>query len=91
MYRWYHPARHPTFVLLPLMAIVSAAFALNSFDLARLAIANITYIRNHGVMAVFDGGLLQMGLLIIQGMFSLLCYLYFKAIEHVLMARWFPK
>lgn len=89
--RWLHPSAYHTVVLILGMGLSSAAFAFNTFDLARLAMANLDYLTKYGLMALLDGGLVQSLIIALQGLFSLLLYLAFKAGEHELMRRWFRK
>ena len=89
MPRLFRISHYPSFLLILIMGLLSAIFAINSVDLVRLASANLTYIQRYGLMAILDGGLLQLAMLTLQGMLSLLCYLGFKVIEHILLRRWF--
>lgn len=88
MTRWLSPARYPGLALFLIMGGCAALFAWNSIDLAHLAMANLGFIRAYGVMALVDGGLLQLLEIIVRGIVSLAAYLGFKACEVELVHRW---
>jgi hypothetical protein len=90
MRRWFSPASYHTAVLICFMGILSALFALNTVDLAKLTLETLKMIRQEGVMGMMFNGLWHLAGLTLQATASLLFYLGFKAIEHVLMSRWFP-
>ena len=88
MRHWADLGRFHGVVLIVAMGAASVGIAWNSYDLIRLAMANIQFLETHGVMAVMEGGLLQFLLICGKGLIALLCYLLFKGIEVELMQRW---
>jgi hypothetical protein len=88
MKEWLRPARYHAVVLLFMMSLCSIGFAWLTYGLITVALANIGFLTEHGLMAVVEGGLLQFAQLSLQGFMALLCYLGFKGIEHELVYRW---
>ncbi len=88
MNRWIKPASYSAPSLFVIMGLFAAVFAWNTFDLARLAMANLQFIGSYGAMALRDGALLQLAEVTLRGVISLGAYLGFKAIEVELVSRW---
>jgi hypothetical protein len=88
MKAWLSPARYHALVLFVMMGLFAAILAWNTFDLAHVAIANARLIGNFGLMALMDGGLLQLFEIAVRGAVSLAAYLGFKACEVELVHRW---
>ena len=86
--RWLSIAAWPSLGLLMLMSLSGMAFVWNSFDLVHLGMENYRFLREQGVLAVMEGGLLQATVLVLQGLLSLACYLVFKTCEAELVNRW---
>ncbi len=78
---------HAAFVFL-LAGAFAALFAWNSYNLFQMAMANIGFLRTYGWMAVMDGGVWQLLMLIVSGYLSLAFYIGFKACEVELVHRW---
>lgn len=78
--------RHPllTFFIMMWAALV---FGLTSYNIFSLLKANITLVVNYGVMALFDGALKELFVLLIYGIFSLAAYVLVKACEKVLVDK----
>ncbi len=74
-----------------LMGLFSALGALASYNIFVQLAANFRFLGEHGVMAIMEGALVQLGGLLVSGYFALAMYLGFKACEHVLMDRIFGK
>lgn len=68
-----------TFVVLGLSFLVGAPGTLN---LANLLTANLRLLRDHGLLALMDGALLQRVELTLQGVMSCMAYVVFKTCEH---------
>ena len=73
-----------TFVVLGLSFI---GFGLGSLNLFYLLQANVRFLSENGLMAVFDGGLRQLLELLSTAYLSLFSYIVFKACESRL-SRW---
>jgi hypothetical protein len=70
-----------------LLGVFIGAFALCSFNLAYLFMENFRLIRDYGMMAVYDGGILQFVELVFWGYLSLGFYLLFKGCVDGLLRR----
>lgn len=70
-----------------LMGLFSALGALASVNIFVLLDANVRFLSQHGVMAVMEGALTQLGQLLLSGLFALAMYLGFKACERVLVEK----
>jgi hypothetical protein len=81
-------SRYPALLVFAAMGACAALLAWSSFNLFHLAMANITFLQTYGVMAIKDGGLVQLLGLVLQGTVALLCYIGFKACETELVSRW---
>ncbi len=88
MSRWFHPKIYPSLVLFLALCAVSVVFAWLTYNLVMLAMANVDFLRRHGVMAVAEGGLVQLLLISGKGMLAMLAYLAFRGIESELVRRW---
>ena len=88
MYRWLRPSAHHSLVLFVILGLLSVVLAWNTFDLIRVAMANLDYLGNFGLYALREGGAVQLTILLARGALSLVCYLGFKGIEDELTDRW---
>lgn len=88
MRRWLQPRSYPTVVLLLTLALSSVLLAWLTFDLITLAMANVDFLRRHGIMAAAEGGALQLLLISGKGFGALLAYLGVRAIETEVLHRW---
>jgi hypothetical protein len=61
-----------------LMGVFAGLSAITSYNLVILFIANLTFISQYGVMALREGGLLQLVELIVYGYLSIGFYILFK-------------
>ena len=86
--KWLYPATYHAAALFGFLCVFSVILAWASFGLLRLAIANFTLLQDHGIQAIYDGGLVQLVQIGLQGFFALISYLGFKGIETELVARW---
>ena len=85
---WLRPKAYPSLVLLLIMGVCSVGLAWLSFGLVKLAMANFDFLSEYGVLAVMEGGLVQLAVIGVKSLFALLFYLGFKGIEHELLIRW---
>jgi hypothetical protein len=85
---WLRPKAYHWLVLLVMMGICSVGLAWLSFGLFKIAMANFNLISEHGLVALMDGGLVQLAMIGVESIFALLFYLGFKGIEHELLIRW---
>jgi len=75
-------------VLFLAMGAFAACFAWTSYNLFMLAMQNVRFLREFGLVAVMEGGLRQLIEIIAYGYLSLAFYLGFKACETELVSRW---
>jgi hypothetical protein len=61
-----------------LMGVFGGLSAITSYDLILLFAANFSFVSQYGVMALKDGGLLQLAQLIVYGYVSIAFYILFK-------------
>jgi hypothetical protein len=61
-----------------LMGVFGGLSAITSYDLILLFVANFSFVSQYGVMALKDGGLLQLAQLIVYGYVSIAFYILFK-------------
>ncbi|WP_374545544.1 hypothetical protein [Rhodoblastus sp.] len=73
-----------TFLLMGVFSLLGAAASVNIFVMLA---ANVRFLSEHGVMAVMEGALTQLGQLLLSGVFALAMYLGFKACERVLVEK----
>lgn len=69
------------------MGLSFFAFGVGSLNLFYLLRANGSFLLEHGLMALLDGGARQLTELLLTGYLSMLAYVVFKACEHRL-AHW---
>lgn len=70
-----------------LMAFLALVFGLTTLNLFVLVQASFSLILRHGVMALMDGGLVQIVELSAYGFVAIVSYVLIKACEHVLVER----
>jgi len=70
-----------------LMGVFAGLSAITSYNLALLFIANFNFISQYGVMALKEGGLLQLAELIAYGYLSLAFYILFKGCLYAILGR----
>ena len=61
-----------------LMGLFGGLSAITSYNLVLLFSANFSFVAQYGIMALREGGLLQMGKLIVYGYLSIAFYILFK-------------
>jgi hypothetical protein len=88
MSRWLLLSTYHWTVLLGLLGASAALVAWISFGLINLAMANIDFLTRHGLLALREGGLLQLLEISAKACVALAAYLTFKAIETELIHRW---
>ncbi len=74
-------------ITLLLMCISVFIFATASVNIFVLLKANLSLIVKHGVQALHDGALLQLGELLLSSVVSAVFYVIFKACERVLVEK----
>lgn len=70
-----------------LMGVFGGLFAVTSYNLLMLFSANLRFISTNGVMALMEGGLLQLIELIFYGYLSLAFYILFKGCLYGLLGK----
>jgi hypothetical protein len=88
MRRWLLLSEYHWAVLLALFAACATLVAWISVGLVTLAMANFDFLTQHGLLAIREGGLLQLLGIGARALAVLVAYLIFKAIETELIHRW---
>lgn len=88
MRNWFILGRYHWFVLFVLLSVCAVIVAWMSFGLINTAMANVDFLRLHGLLAVREGGLVQLLEIGVQSFLALVSYLGFKSIETELIYRW---
>ncbi len=88
MRRWLSPAGYHWLALFAGLGVFATVLAWTSFGLINLAMANVGFLTRHGLMAVHEGGLIQLLQIGAKAVLALAAYLGFKVIETELIARW---
>lgn len=88
MPRWLRLSTYHWTALLFLLAASAALVAWISFGLINLAMSNVGFLSRHGLLALREGGLLQLIGIGARSAIVLAAYLLFKAIETELIHRW---
>ncbi len=88
MARWLQPSSYHSWALFLALGVFGVIFALNSYNLVTLGMANIHFLKAHGVLAIMEGGLGQLAEIAIAAFISLASYIGFKTCEVELVARW---
>jgi hypothetical protein len=70
-----------------LMGVFGGLSAITSANLVLLFIANFSFVSQYGVMALKDGGLLQLAELVAYGYLSLAFYILFKGCLYGILGR----
>ncbi len=86
--KWLHPAPYHSLLVFLAMGVLGTLFAVNSYNLLQLGMANYKFIAKFGWLALQEGALLQLLEISFSGLLSLAFYLGFKACEVELMIRW---
>lgn len=88
MSRWLYPSAYPALALFVLMGLSGALLAWMSFGLVALAMANLGFLREHGLLAIALGGAFQAAEILLRATVALLAYLVFRGAEIELFRRW---
>lgn len=88
MRRWLLLSEYHWAVLLVLLGLSAVVVAWISFGLINLAMANVDFLARYGLLAVREGGLVQLLEICAKASVALGAYLLFKAIETELIQRW---
>ena len=80
--------RWPAILVFALAGATAVAFAFVTVNLFAQAMANVDFIRRHGLMAIEEGALVQLGGLVGWGLLALVTFLAFKACEVELLFRY---
>lgn len=88
MRRWVMLSEYHWAVLLALLGFFAALVAWISFGLINQAMANFDFVTDYGLLALREGGLLQLLGIGTRACVVLGAYLMFKAIETELIHRW---
>lgn len=88
MPRWLRLSEYHWLALVAGLAVSASVLAWLSFGLINLAMANVDFLTRHGLMALYEGGLLQLLGIGLRSGIALAAYVLFKAIETELIYRW---
>jgi hypothetical protein len=77
----------PAWLAFLVMGAAAGGFAVCTFNLFELFSANFSFVATYGLMALLNGGLLQLVELIFWGYLGIACYLIFKGCLHGLLER----
>jgi hypothetical protein len=88
MRRWLLLSSYHWLFLFVLLGVCATLGAWISFGLINLAMANYDFVSRHGLLALREGGILQMLEIGGKGLAVLVAYLVFKATETELIHRW---
>jgi hypothetical protein len=88
MARWLRLDRYHWLFLFFAMGALAVALAWMSFGLINVAMANAAFLGRHGLMAVKEGGLVQLIEIGLRAFVVLVTYFGFKGIETELIHRW---
>jgi hypothetical protein len=88
MARWITLQRWHIVALVFGLAISAVLFAWVTLNLFDVALANVRLIKQYGLMALVDGGLLQLSEILLEACISLLLFLMFKGCETEILHRW---
>ena len=77
----------PAWLTFLAMGVFAGLFALTSFNLLELFMANFQFVTAYGVMALREGGIVQALELIVYGYLSLGFYVLFKGCLYGLLGR----
>ena len=70
-----------------LAGVFAAVFAFATFNLFHYSMANLSFLKRHGLIAIQEGALLQTVEILNGGAFALFSYFGFKLCEGELIAR----
>lgn len=85
--RCLNPANYAAAIVFLAAGLFAACFAYSSYNLFHLSMANLSFLRRYGWLAVMEGGLLQLIQILGWGCISLLCFIAFKICESELTLR----
>jgi hypothetical protein len=88
MKRFLNPATYPAIVVFAAAGVFAVMLAYSSYNLFHLSMANFGFLRRHGLVAVMEGGLLQLAQITATGAFALFCFFGFKICEIDLTSRY---
>jgi hypothetical protein len=80
--------RWPGSLVFALAGVTAVVFAFVTVNLFTHAMANLDFIQRHGLVAIREGALVQLGLLTLWGVLALISFLVFKACEVELLYRY---
>ena len=74
-------------VVFTLAGVFAAVFAFATFNLFHYSMANLSFLKRHGLVAIQEGALIQTIEIVIGGAFALASFFGFKLCEVELIAR----
>ena len=81
-------SRYPALIVFILAGLFAVGFAFLATNLFQVAHANLAFLREHGWLAVMEGGLRQLFWITVNGTLALICFLGFKLCESDLIRRY---
>lgn len=86
--RFLSVSRYPTLVVFALSGFFAVILAFLASNLFQVASSNIAFLREHGWVAVMEGGLVQLFWIAVNGTLALICFMCFKFCESDLSRRY---
>ena len=88
MKRLFQISRYPSVLVFLLAGVSVVVFAFQTYNLLQMGMANLRYIREHGLLALQTGALIQLLQLMFFGAIALFFFLVFKVCESELVIRY---
>ncbi len=80
--------RYPAAVVLLLAGILTVVLAYATLNLFQMSMANIRFLREFGLTAIMEGGLVQLTQIVVSAVVAMLSYFGFKICENELVTRY---
>lgn len=88
MKRLFDITGHSALFIFVLAGVSLAVVAYATYNLLHLSMANLSFLREHGLMALMSGGLLQLMQIVLSGTVALAFFLLYKICESELILRY---
>ena len=88
MKRFFDITRYPGLFIFVLAGVSLAVVACATYNLLNLSMANLAFLRKHGLVALTSGGLVQFVQIVLSGIVALAFFLLYKICESELILRY---
>lgn len=88
MKRLFDISLYPALFVFALAGVALAVVAYASFNLVDMSMANLSFLRRHGLVAVTSGGLVQFLEILVTATVALTFFLIYKVCESELVQRY---